>query len=280
MNTPLMSRPPRMFTHGPGTRPSMALALLEGRALLEGMSVPLAWPCLRAALPAGDGHPVMVLPGLMAGDASTWPLRQFLIRMGYDAQGWGLGINTGPRAHVRPRLNARLAQWHAESGHRVSLIGWSLGGVFARELARDRPDLTRQVISLGSPLYGTPGVAANPWVWHLFKSLNPDLSEADADQARGHHPPPVPCTSIYTRTDSVVGWGASVEYTSPMTDNVEVNSASHLGLGVNPLVWYVIGDRLAQADGQWKHFKPTGLRRFLYLGKPPIQPLPSTEPPR
>ncbi|MDD0841071.1 alpha/beta hydrolase [Curvibacter sp. HBC61] len=279
MNSPLMSLTPWMFTRPPGTRPPMALALLEGRALLEGLSLPLAWPCLRASLPPGDGHPVMVLPGLMAGDASTWPLRQFLQQLGYDARGWGLGINTGPRAHVRPRLNERLQQLHAESGRRVSLIGWSLGGVFARELARDQPELSRQVISLGSPLYGTPGQAANPWVWHLFKALNPELSEAQADEVRGHRPPPVPCTSIYTRTDSVVGWGASVEYSSPLTDNVEVNSASHLGLGINPLVWYVIGDRLAQAEGQWAHFKPAGLRRFLFRGKSPAQPLPpQTEP--
>ncbi|MDD0817042.1 alpha/beta hydrolase [Curvibacter sp. HBC28] len=272
VNPPLWSLP-RAASQLSG-RPPALLALLEGRAMLEFLSMPLALPWLLRQLPRGDGHPVLVLPGLMASDASTLPLRQFLALLGYDAHGWGLGSNLGPRSHVRPRLADKLQQLYDMEQRKVSIIGWSLGGVFARELARDLPGLTRQVISLGSPLYGA-AQDSNPLVWQLFKALNPGFTSQQAALVRGSTPPPVPTTSIYTRTDSVVGWGASVEYSGPRTDNVEVNTASHLGLGVNPLVWYVIGDRLAQAEEHWTHFKLQGLTRCLYPGKPPLRPQPS-----
>ena len=257
--------------------PPVWLALLEGRAVLEACSIPVALPWLLSRLPKGDGHPVMVLPGLMASDLSTRPLRQFLKSLGYRARGWGQGRNLGPREGVQDGLRERLQQMHSEAGTPVSLIGWSLGGLFARELARQRPDLTRQVISLGSPLYGTPGDDSNPLVWQIYKHFNETHPER-IKAFRGDCAPPVPTTSVYTRGDSVVAWAASVEQTSGVTDNIEINSASHLGLGFHPMVWYAIGDRLAQPQDNWKKFNPPPPERWLFPASSTASAAPGSPP--
>jgi len=243
--------------------PPAWLAMIEGRAFLEASTIPLALPWLLQRVPRGDGHAVLVIPGLMASDASTRPLRQFLKRLGYPARGWGQGRNLGPRPGVQEGLRERLHQMHRDSGGKVSLIGWSLGGLFARELARQEPGMTRQVMSLGSPLYGTPGADSNPLVWQIYKQFNETRPE-HIKAFRGDCAPPVPTTSIYSRGDSVVAWAASVEHDSDATDNIEINSASHLGLGFNPLVWYAVGDRLAQSDGHWQKFDPPPPERWLF----------------
>ncbi|MDF3933902.1 lipase family alpha/beta hydrolase [Pseudomonas citronellolis] len=245
-------------------RPSPLLWALESRALLEWATIPAAMPWLLLNVPRGDGHSVMVLPGLMAGDASTLPLRRFLDNRGYDSHGWGEGINRGPVKGITVRLLARLEELRESSGRKVSLIGWSLGGIFARELARAQPDSVRQVISLGSPLYGPPQSSTNAWeLYRLVRSFERDSEE------RGEEAPPVPTTSIYSRADGIVGWGGSVEKRGALTDNIEVNCASHIGLGVHPLVWYAIGDRLAQAEDQWSRFRPRGLKRALFPFRAP-----------
>ena len=135
-------------------RPSKILMLLEGRAGLEWASTAMALPWLLRCVPRGDGHPVLVLPGLIATDASTAPLRRFLRGRGYAVQGWKQGRNLGPREGVVEKMHETLADMHATSGRKVSVIGWSLGGVYARELARTTPEHVRQVITLGTPLYG------------------------------------------------------------------------------------------------------------------------------
>lgn len=245
-------------------RPSRLLLALESRALLEWATLPAALPWLLWRVPKGDGHGVMVLPGLMAGDHSTAPLRRFLRNRGYRVQGWGQGINRGPGGGVVSQLIERLEALHASSGGKVSLIGWSLGGIFARELARLRPTLVRQVITLGSPLYGAPETSTN--AWHLYRLVR---KVEHGDEVRGEVAPPVPTTSIYSRSDGVVGWGGSVERQGRRTDNIEINCASHLGLGVHPLVWYAIGDRLAQAEGRWRPFRPRGAQRALFPFRAP-----------
>lgn len=242
-------------------RPSKLLMWLEGRAGLEWASLAWALPLLRRHVPRGDGHPVLVLPGLMATDASTGPLRQFLQGRGYAVQGWDQGRNRGPREGVVEQMHETLAAMHKASGRTVSVIGWSLGGVYAREIARTAPRSVRQVITLGSPLYGAPHEGSN--VSGIYRKVS-GRTQADDAHFRGHSAPPVPTTSIYTRTDGIVGWGCSVEKKSPLTDNIEINSASHTGLGVNPLVWYAVGNRLAQEEGAWEHFNPQGAARMLY----------------
>lgn len=247
------------------SRPSRLLMLLEGRALWELSTLPLALPWLMARVPRGDGHPVLVLPGLMASDASTLPLRRFLSGRGYDVTGWGQGRNFGPRDGVLGQMSKTLSDIHARTGRTVSVIGWSLGGVYARELARATPHLVRQVISLGSPLYGSPEHSSN--AWGVYKMVS-GRRGVDAHE-RGDGPPPVPTTSIFTRGDGIVGWGCCVEKKGPQTDNIEIVGATHVGLGVNPLVLYAVGDRLAQREGEWQHFKPSGLERMLYPSESP-----------
>ncbi|CRL51632.1 esterase/lipase family protein [Pseudomonas sp. URMO17WK12:I11] len=239
--------------------PSRLLLALEGRALLELASLPFAMPWLRRRAPLGDGHAVLVIPGFLANDRSTIPLRRFLGRLGYDVSGWEQGWNCGPREGVMEQLQRQLEALHERSGGKVSLVGWSLGGIYAREIARLRPECVRQVITLGSPLYGKPATSTN--VWRIYTRVVGAHKDA---LIRGENAPPVPTTSIYSRGDGIVGWKGSVERCGQQTENVEVNCSSHLGLGVNAAAWYVLADRLAQLEGDWQPFASGRLRRLLY----------------
>jgi len=203
---------------------------------------------------------VLVLPGLIAGDATTVPLRRYLSRLGYLPHGWMQGVNLGPRVGVIERCLADLGALRRRTGRKVSLIGWSLGGVYARELAKARPDDVRLVITLGTPFTGHPKATH---AWRLYERLvghpigSPELHEPLRE------PPPVPTTSVFSRSDGVVSWRCSLEPLGPRTESIEVH-ASHLGLGFNPLVHYAIADRLAQPEGEWRPFTREGLRRRLY----------------
>lgn len=245
--------------------PSALLALTElPRALAELGSLAPAAPLLALA-PRGDGHPVMVLPGFVTSDISTAVLRRFLTGLGYEALPWDLGRNLGPKAIglTGEKLIARLAAVHAATGQRVSLIGWSLGGVMARQLSRRAPDAVRQVISLGSPFAGTPR-ATNVWrAYEVLTGQKIDDKDTREQLRESATAPPVPSTSIYTREDGVVAWQNCIEPKSAQTDNIEVHG-SHCGLGVNPAVLYAIADRLAQADGDWHPFERGGLRMLVY----------------
>jgi pimeloyl-ACP methyl ester carboxylesterase len=180
----------------------------------------------------GDGHAVLVLPGLGGSDASTAPLRWFLDRLGYRSYGWGLGSNRGFGRHVIDGLDERLTALRGTGP--VTLIGWSLGGVHAIELARRRPSEVRSIITLGSPLVG-----------------------------RKQPPALIPTTSVYSRTDAIVSWRASLLPRRALHENVEV-AGSHLGLGHNPAVAIVVADRLAQDPESWQTFQPPRwARRWL-----------------
>jgi pimeloyl-ACP methyl ester carboxylesterase len=135
--------------------PSRLLLALEVRAIWELQAFFATYPLLRRA-PRGDGHPVLVLPGLAASDVSTRPLRTLLKELGYAAHGWKQGTNNGPRDGVEAGMEARLTELAQRYQRKVSLIGWSLGGIFARELARRSPELVRQVITLGSAFASEP----------------------------------------------------------------------------------------------------------------------------
>ena len=223
-------------------------------------SLPLALPLLMRHVPRGDGHPVLVLPGLLASDASTAALRAFLASLGYEVHGWGQGTNLGPRTGVLANLQATLAAMHGRDHRKVSVIGWSLGGIYARELARIAPLSVRQVVTLGSPLHGDPDRSTHAaGLYHLVAGRAPV-----EDPLRNVGPAPVPTTSIYSRSDGVVAWGASVERPGPQVENVEVCNASHTGLGFNPLVWLVVGDRLAQAEGAWRRFAPPAWLKRMF----------------
>lgn len=241
--------------------PSRLLLLAEGeRALFEALTTASVWPLLRLA-PRGDGHAVLVLPGLTAGDASTGLLRRYLKHRNYDVHGWGPGRNLGPRAGVVQRLEARVRRLAGQSGRKVSLVGWSLGGVYARGLAVALPAQVRSVITLGSPFVGDTR-ASN--ARHLYRLLNGLPAErGGAFRNRTEVTPTMPCTSIYSRSDGVVAWQTSVEKSGPQSESIEV-VASHAGLGVNPAVLYAVADRLAQPEGAWKPFRRDPLNVWMY----------------
>jgi pimeloyl-ACP methyl ester carboxylesterase len=220
--------------------PGPLLLMLEGRAPLEYFSMLVAFPWLRR-LPRGDGHPVMVFPGLGANDATTWPLRGFLRSLGYVTQAWGQGFNAGPRAGVLDRCAADIRALADRTGEPVSLLGWSLGGLYAREMAKEHPEITRCVITLGTPFTGHP---RDTNAWRVYEWLTG------------------------TRSDGIVAWHCSINPPGPLVENVEV-PASHVGMGMNPAALYAIADRLAQPIGEWKPFRASGARRWFFRTDPP-----------
>jgi pimeloyl-ACP methyl ester carboxylesterase len=243
----------------PSRPPSRLLLALEVRGVLEFQAFLAAYPLLRRA-PRGDWHPVLVLPGLAASDVSTRPLRTYLRAQGYAAHGWKQGPNHGPRSGVETGIDARLAELARRYNRKVSLIGWSLGGVFAREAARRSPDLVRQVITLGSPFANEPK-ASN--AWRLYEALSGRQVDDWPGREAMKLPPPVPSTAIYTRSDGIVAWQGCREQESATTENIEVEG-SHSGLGYNPMALFAIADRLALPEGEWRPFDRSGLRGLLY----------------
>lgn len=250
------------------SRPPLPLAFLEfGRAIGEFSLLSASERALRFA-PEGDGHSVIVCPGFLTSDRSTGPLRQFLRRKGYNAYGWNLGRNLGPgREGAKLEMLADLViAVHQQSGRPVSLVGWSLGGVMAREIAKQMPDVIRQVIMLGSPIHGRPEVSNIDWIYQQVAGEAHTTDRVRELLETLHHPPAgVPSTSIFSKTDGVVSWRGCIEREAPLTDNIEVY-ASHCGLGVNPIVYFAIADRLALPDGQWSPFErdASAWRRLAY----------------
>lgn len=243
--------------------PNAFLLALEGRAPWEYAAMLAARPWLRK-LPRGDGHPVLVFPGLGANDFTTGPLRRFLDELGYVTHPWAQGFNFGPRHDVLKRCNETVRNLFAKHARPVSLIGWSLGGLYAREMAKELAEHVRCVITLGTPFTGHPR-ATN--AWRFFELVSGQSTHDSTLMAQLRQPPPVPTTSIYSRSDGIVAWRCSVNEPSPLAENIEVH-ASHIGMGMNPMALYAVADRLAQAPGQWKPFEPTGARRWFFRTHP------------
>src|SRR5215469_10649594 len=217
-----------------------------------------------AGAPRGDGHGVLVLPGFLATDTSTGVLRRFLRMLGYNVRGWEIGRNVGPTERVLdqlPRAVTALANW---TGGPVSIVGWSLGGVYAREMARQNPERVRQVITLGSPFALTDPRQSRAEILyrrraHLHAARVPTLDQVAA-------PIPVPSTAVYSRRDGIVAWRSCVGPCTELHDNVEV-CCSHLGFGVDAATLWLIADRLALPPGAQPPFRPPPRKRHLYPGR-------------
>ena len=241
------------------TPPSRLLQLLEGRALWELGATMSIWPLLSMA-PKGDGHPVLVLPGLVASDLSTRVLRRFLRERGYYVHGWKLGRNLGLRDGVEKALFERLDALNQQHGAKVSIVGWSLGGLYARVVGKHNPEAVRSVITLGSPFAGSP---RSTNAWRVYEWASGQKSDDPQAHERLRGALTMPTTSIYSKTDGIVAWPSSIDVETPTSENIEVY-ASHLGLGVNPAVLYAVADRLSQPQGAWKPFDRSGVRSIIY----------------
>ena len=245
----------------PISPPALALLALEGRAVLEFGALVAAWPVLTLS-PRGDGHPVLVLPGFLASDHSTTPLRAFLRGRGYAAYGWGRGTNLGPWPDVLPTLQARLHELEARHDRKVSLVGWSLGGVFARALARETPAAVRGVITLACPLRAFHANSLG-----RFFGSGPRTQRAMPEiLARAQEPLEVPTTAIVSRSDGIVAWQSCTEVPGPLRETLEVQS-SHCGMGHHPAALRIVADRLAQPEGRWRPFREGARGRWPFEGR-------------
>jgi pimeloyl-ACP methyl ester carboxylesterase len=228
------------------------------RAGCEGFNLLLSSPTLAAA-PHGDGHGVLVLPGFATDDQSTAFIRSFLEGLGYEVHPWGLGWNFDHRTagYQGEKVARRIKQIAESTGRKVSLVGWSLGGVIAREAARRDPQKVRQVISIASPFCGNPHANHVGPIYEWLSGNKVDSPAATRRFALGALPLPVPSTAIYSRTDGITAWENCLVQSDHQSENVEVNS-SHFGMIVSTAVFRIIADRLAQRESAWKPFNAAG----------------------
>jgi pimeloyl-ACP methyl ester carboxylesterase len=241
-------------------RPHPLLVAAEApRAVAE-----LAWfgasRRLLARAPQGDGHPVLVLPGWLATDRSTSPMRSFLGGLGYDVLGFELGRNM-PTAELVEQLRDRLADLRIRDGRKTSIIGWSLGGIYARQIARETPGWVRLVVSLGSPFRRVEGEEST--VAPVMRAMAPRAGAPGPLSPITETPLPVPSTSIFSRSDGIVPWKGCLDTVGGPHETLEV-TGSHCGLGHHPAALWAIADRLAQPAGQWRPMAiPPALRPLL-----------------
>ncbi len=227
----------------PSGPPATRTAFGELGAALDAARLVGAAPRLLTA-PRGDGHLVVDIPGWRAPELSGAPLRTYLRRLGYDARGWGFGTNTGdPRRDVR-RLASRLLDLVEEKGEPASLVGWSLGGVIAREVARLHPDAVRRVITYGTPVTGG---AAHTTIARAYGRGTDADAELVARRLHAADPIRVPLTVVFSRRDGIVSWQACIDHATPGVEHVEVSS-THLGMGFDPDVWTVVAERLSRPE--------------------------------
>jgi alpha/beta superfamily hydrolase len=190
----------------------------------------------------GNGHPVLVVPGFLGSDVSTTLLRKFLTKLGYAAYGWDLGRNLGDLEDLK-RLTARIefiSQQH--KGQPITVIGWSLGGIYVRECAKANPQLIQQIITLGSPFADLNAPNHARWIFDLISTGE----KVDADWiAKVAEPVPLKTTCLYSKHDGIVPWEACMEkVTDQLHQNIKVES-SHFGFVANPAVFRVIEQVLA-----------------------------------
>ena len=231
---------------------SPAFALLASEPA-RGLFDLLASHAPHAPVALGDGHRVIVYPGLGASAWTTWRLRSSLDAAGFSAVDWGFGQNRGPRGGLQKYLERLAAAVEGESerdGRKVSLVGWSLGGIFAREIARVVPHAVRQVVTLGSPFAAEADATHAGWLYRLLSGSEPPRSRRHLNDLR--RPLAVPSSSIYSKADGIVPWQGCLQKEGPLAENIEVPGVSHLGMGTHRAVIALVAERLAQPEGRWK----------------------------
>ena len=259
----------------PDTRPPrLHHSVLEfSRVAVEIGATAMLGPLFKT-LPRGDGHTIMTIPGFMGADGSTYPLRRFLNKRGYNAVPWGLGRNASQvrsqniddflnhRTEMEDKIADRVEQAFAASGRKVTLIGWSLGGLYAVALAHRYPQWIRQVITLGTP-YGDPrGTALYSVMGRVYDN---EVDEHALERWVSHTyrggALKVPVLALYSESDGIVGAGiARCEADARYVTNLPV-LASHVGFPFNPIVFAVIANHLVQPHERWaicqaRHIKP------------------------
>jgi len=245
------------------------LTMAEGVRCIAELATLVATYPLMAFAPRGDGHPVMVLPGFATNDQMTALMRTFLSRLGYSVHAWDLGWNldqhtTGENGE---HIARRIAEIRDQTGRKVSLVGWSLGGVIAREATRRDPEDVRQVVTLGSPFTGNPSATNLNSLYELLTGNRIADMRHHARYADGHKVLPVPSSAVYSRTDGITAWQNCISETDERTENIEVVS-SHFGFVTNPAVFYILADRLSQPEQNWLPFDQAGPFSAFYCGSP------------
>ena len=237
-------------------RPPMWLAAMEMPRMMFEMLRSQGAMLLSRFAPQGDGHPVLVLPPFFCDDTMTACLRKYLARGNYRVYGWGLGKNQGPKTTGQDGglLVRRVTEICEQNDQKLSLIGWSLGGIQAREIAKGMSDSVRQVITLSSPFGG--GLNAT-YGSELFARMSGEDTSGETFRETLRvvrtAPEGIPCTAIFSKTDGIANWRACIERPGPLTDNIEVVS-SHCGMGFNAEVLYALADRLAVDVENWIPF--------------------------
>jgi pimeloyl-ACP methyl ester carboxylesterase len=250
---------------GAGPPPAVLTLLEAPRALAEYVSF-AAVTRLLAAGREGHGRPVLVLPGLLADDRSTRPLRRLLNSAGYTAYPWRLGTNIGPTRRIINGMDAVLGEITDVHGEPASVIGWSLGGMLGHDLVSRHPGAVDRLITLGSPLYGTdPSQSRGSLFYDEYAAAH--LPEYSRDSWRPPGALSIPATSIFSKTDGVVRWHTCLHPPGPLTENIEVYS-SHCGLGCHPAAGYAILDRLAAPTDPWPRFLPPAWLAIHFPAQP------------
>ncbi len=248
------AKPHDLFFHTEGSR-----------SIYEMAALPFALPALKKAR-RGDGHTVMVIPGFTADDHSTRSLRNYLVDLGYKVHGWSLGVNLGLREDLFALAQGRIEDLYQRHGESITLIGQSLGGIYARELAKVSSHV-RQVICLGSPVDSRRGDGSRLSV--LYDVINPEVRDSDKHAIAEHiaTEPPVPCSMVYSREDGIVHWQTCMQHESEnsTSENIRVYG-SHSGMGFNPAIYYLLANRLRQPKGSWRSFRAPLWLQGLYPG--------------
>lgn len=248
-------------------RGGFARLVSESTALAEIASVFALQGRLRNMVAAGEGRPVLLVPGFTATDRLMGRLKRFLNDIGYDAHGWGQGRNMGVRQDLLDGFNQRVARLADNTGQKVSIIGWSGGGMYARASASAQPALVRQVITMGTPFKLTEDKLEYlpEGIYRLHERLSPgDSPEVqDIDPLQWFASPPVPSTSLYSERDALSPWPFCLDASDTQSENLHV-PGSHAAMPYNPLMYYVIADRLSQREDNWQPFELRGPRRLLF----------------